>query len=105
VVIPTSLEEKSMKTALTTIKLLAAILAIGLITLQASDAASARRDSNGWVRYYDDHGGDRGYSWCFHEGSCAYNTLEQCRAAISGYRAICELNPWAASVVPAQRPR
>ena len=93
---------------------LAALLAIGLPVAQPADAATARREPNGAIRFYDDNGFDRGYAWCLKRGGrnspggsdCSYYTLALCRAAIfDPPGGDCEPNPWASHVVPEQRRR
>lgn len=94
----------------------AALLAIGLPATQPAEAATARREPNGAIRFYDDNGYDRGYAWCLRRGDrrfggwadCSFYTLPQCRAASIGPpTGDCEPNPWASQVTvpPAKRPR
>lgn len=93
----------------------AALLVVGAGTAQQADAAFARREANGAIRFYDDHGGDRGYAWCLKRGGrwfsgwsdCSYYTYAQCRAAIAGPPGgDCEPNPWSYYVTePPEQPR
>jgi hypothetical protein len=100
-------------------------LCIGCATLAFSagaafalpaEAATARREANGAIRYYDDNGFDRGYAWCLKRGGrwfggwsdCSFFSYAQCRAAIIGPPGgDCEPNPWAYAVQepPARRAR
>jgi hypothetical protein len=41
---------------------------IGAASAEVAEAASARRQPNGAVRFYDDNGSDRGYAWCRQRG-------------------------------------
>jgi len=87
----------------------AAAAAIVATFIQPAEAATARREPGGAVRFYDDNGNDRGYAWCLYRGGrwfgswgdCSYFTLPQCREASwpppGGY---CEPNPFAAQVTP-----
>ena len=96
---------------------LAALLAVGFSVTLPAEAATARREPNGVIRFYDDNGNDAGYAWClrrdsgFRPGSgsgsdCSYFTLAQCRASIfEPMGGICEPNPWASQVAPEQRRR
>jgi hypothetical protein len=93
---------------------LAALVAVSLSAAGPADAASARREPNGAIRFYDDEGFDRGYAWCLKRGGrflsgnsdCSYYTLDLCRAAIfSPPGGDCEPNPWASQVAPAKQPR
>lgn len=86
----------------------AALLVGGLLAAQPADATTTRLDPTGAVRFYDDAGQDRGYTWCNNAGSnlrCDYYTREQCVSA--GYpNNNCTINPWAYHVrVPPQRLR
>lgn len=85
-----------------------AALALAAISVPA-EAATARRQANGAIRYYDDNGSDRGYAWCIrHAGrytsgwaDCSYFTFEQCRAAIGGpIIGSCEPNAFSYEVQP-----
>ena len=99
-----------MKFAMT----LAALAAFfGLAGAQLADAASARREPNGAVRFYDDNGSDRGYAWCRQRGGfgsmnpadCSYYTLRQCQASavdVFSFNNQCTPNPYASQV---QQPR
>ena len=96
----------------TTAAILTALL--GLTTTQAADAASARRQPNGAIRFYDDNGNDRGYSWCRSRGGwgsmappdCSYYTLQQCQASVFGtFSNYCMRNPWAAQATQPRRRR
>ena len=86
----------------------AAVLAGGLLTAQQVEAASLRTEPNGAVRFYDDNGNDRGYSWCKSASGtlrCDYYTLEQCRAANLG-NTTCTPSAWSYQMrVPEQRLR
>lgn len=93
---------------------LAALLAIGVSIAGPADAASARREPNGAIRFYDDNGFDRGYAWCLKRGGrwyggwsdCSFFSYAQCRAAIIGPPGgDCEPNPFASQVVPERRRR
>jgi hypothetical protein len=84
-----------------------ALVAIGLSATRPADAASARRDPNGAVRFYDDLGQDRGFAWCLKRNArwfggwsdCSFFSYAQCRNAIIGPPGgDCEPNPWAAHV-------
>src|SRR5919106_4133864 len=84
-----------------------ALLAVSVLSSQPTDAATARREPNGAVRFYDDNGFDRGYAWCLKRGGrwlggwsdCSFFSYAQCRAAIIGPPGgDCEPNPWAAYV-------
>ena len=88
---------------------LAALLAISFLASLPAESATARREANGAIRFYDDNGNDRGYAWCRRRGSgftpgssgsdCSYFTLAQCRASIiTPAGGICEPNPFAAQV-------
>lgn len=88
-----------------------ALLAIGVLAVDPAAAASARRESNGAIRFYDDNGFDRGYAWCLKRGGrtafggsgsdCSYFSYAQCRAAIfNPPGGDCEPNPFAAYVPP-----
>ena len=83
-----------------------AVLAGGLLAAQQVQAASLRTEPNGAVRFYDDSGNDRGYSWCKSASGtlrCDYYTLEQCRAAALP-NVTCTPSAWSREVrVPAQR--
>jgi|SRR5436190_1733122 len=85
-----------------------AMLAGGLLAAQQVEAASLRTEPNGAVRFYDDAGQDRGYSWCKGAGGnvrCDYFTLEQCRAAAAGVTT-CTPNAWSyRASVPVQQLR
>ena len=79
----------------------AAVLAMGFLATQSADAASARREPNGAIRFYDDNGYDRGYAWCLNAGAsglgapvCDYYTLDQCRGSGYGGTGDCVPNPW-----------
>jgi hypothetical protein len=90
-----------------------ALLAIGLNA--GAEAATARREPGGAVRFYDDYGQDRGYAWCLRRydrwfagwSDCSFVSYAQCRAAIIGPPGgDCEPNPWAAYVTqPPERKR
>ena len=97
--------------------LLSSLAVAGLFTAisaQPADAASARREPNGAIRFYDDNGNDRGYAWCRSRGGwgtmnppdCSYYTLRQCQAAATfgafGHSSYCAPNPYAAQ---ARQPR
>lgn len=92
----------------------AAALAL-LANTCATEAATARREANGAIRYYDDNGFDRGYAWCLRRSGrdvsgwsdCRYFSFEQCRAAgFPPTNGSCEPNPFSYYVhVPQQRPR
>jgi hypothetical protein len=93
---------------------LATLLAISLSVTQPADAATARREANGAIRFYDDNGFDRGYAWCLKRGGrwfggwsdCSFFSYGQCRAAIIGPPGgDCEPNPFASQVVPEPRRR
>ncbi len=85
------------------------------VSAQPVEAASARREPNGAIRYFDDNGGDRGYAWCRQRGGwgtmnppdCSYYTLRQCQASTIGAYGLgnlCSPNPYAAQVKqPRQR--
>jgi hypothetical protein len=83
-------------------------LALGVLASPPSEAATARREANGAVRFYDDNGYDRGYAWCLRRSNrhasgssdCSYYTYEQCRAAAYPPGGDCTPNPWAAYVAP-----
>lgn len=90
-----------------------ALLATGFI-VSSAEGATARREPNGAIRFYDDLGQDRGYAWCLKRGGrwfgswsdCSFFTLAQCRASILGLPGgECEPNPYAAYVTPPQRSR
>jgi hypothetical protein len=76
----------------TTARLACAAIVTAAATLAAppANAASAVRQPNGAIRYYDDDGFDRGYAWCANRGGrsfsgsseCRYFSYEQCRAAL-----------------------
>ena len=92
----------------------AALVALATVaSAQIADAASARREPNGAVRYYDDNGNDRGYAWCRQRGSwgsmlppdCSYYTLGQCRAAAGPFGNYCIRNPYAAQATEPRRRR
>ena len=80
-----------------------------------ADAASARREANGAIRYYDDNGFDRGYAWCLRRAGrytsgwadCSYFSFEQCRAsAVGPIIGSCEPNPFSYYVqAPQGKPR
>jgi hypothetical protein len=103
-----------IKTAISTGCAMLAFLSIAALASPA-DAATARREANGAIRYYDDNGGDRGYAWCLKRGGrwfggwsdCSFFSYGQCRAAIIGPPGgDCEPNPFAYYVQePAPRPR
>ena len=82
----------------------------------SAEAATARREANGAIRYYDDNGFDRGYAWCLKRGArwfggwsdCSFFSYAQCRAAnIGPPGGDCEPNPWSYYVQtpPERRPR
>ena len=87
-----------------------AALALVAVTLAGSplEAATARREANGAVRFYDDNGFDRGYAWCLRRSSrqasggqdCSYYSYEQCRAAVYPPGGDCTQNPFAFEVAP-----
>lgn len=95
------------------------LLFAGSSMVDVADAASARRQPNGAIRFYDDNGFDRGYLWCLRRGGgfgggafgfggqpdCSYYTLQQCRASMIGLSGDCIQNPWAAYVTPPPRAR
>jgi hypothetical protein len=93
----------------------AALAAIGALAAPQAEAATARREPNGAIRFYDDNGNDRGYAWCLQRGGrwfsgwqdCSFFSLAQCRAAAYAPGGYCEPNPWAAEVrePPAKRSR
>lgn len=103
-----------IKTATMTACAALALLATGAFSLPA-DAATARRNANGAIRYFDDNGFDRGYAWCLKRGGrwfggwsdCSFFSYAQCRAAIIGPPGgDCEPNPWSYYVQePAPRSR
>lgn len=104
-----------IKTAISTGCATLAFFAIGALA-QPAEAATARREANGAIRYYDDNGFDRGYAWCLKRNSrqfggwadCSFFSYPQCRAAAVGpYAAECEPNPWSYYVQepPAKRAR
>lgn len=89
----------------------AALVAIGILVTPSADAATARREPNGAIRYFDDNGNDAGYAWCLRRdggfmpgrsgSDCSYFTLAQCRASIiTPASGMCEPNPYAAQVRP-----
>ena len=90
-----------MKLTMTLAAVAALIAAAGA---DVADAASARRQPNGAVRFYDDNGNDRGYAWCRQRGSwgsmlpldCMYYTLQQCQASAYPFGNYCVPNPYAA---------
>jgi len=94
-----------------TIMLLTALL--GVAGTQPTEAASARREPNGAIRYYDDNGSDRGYAWCLNRGGrfgsggsedCSYYTFQQCQLSrTSSFSSYCVRNPWAAQVTQQRR--
>lgn len=84
-----------------------ALFAIVDIARTSAQAATARREPNGAVRFYDDLGQDRGYAWCLKRNArwfggwsdCSFYSFAQCRAASFGPPGgECEPNPWAAQV-------
>ena len=93
---------------------LAVAALFGAVSVQPAEAASARREPNGAIRFYDDNGNDRGYAWCRSRGGwgsmnppdCSYYTLQQCQAAAAvgafGLNNYCTPNPYAAQ---ARQPR
>lgn len=87
---------------------MAAVLAGGLLAAQQVEAATLRTEPNGAVRFYDDNGNDRGYSWCKSASGtlrCDYYTLEQCRAAALPNNT-CTPSAWSYQMrVPEQRLR
>ena len=103
-----------IKTAISSGCAALALLCIGAVA-QPADAATARREANGAIRYYDDNGFDRGYAWCLKRSTrpfggwsdCSYFSYPQCRAAGIGlYGGGCEPNPWSYYVqTPPERPR
>jgi hypothetical protein len=112
-------EDRSMntktKTAISAGCAALALLCIGALARPA-EAATARREANGAIRYYDDNGFDRGYAWCLKRGArwfggwsdCSFFSYAQCRAAIIGPPGgDCEPNPFSYYVQapPAKRAR
>jgi hypothetical protein len=92
----------------------AALLTIGLVATQSAEAATARREANGAIRFYDDNGNDRGYAWCLRRSGrsysgwsdCSYFSYGQCRSAIIGPPGgDCEQNPWSYYVDEPPAPR
>ena len=91
-----------------------AVLALASMSV-AANAATARREANGAIRYYDDRGQDRGYAWCLRRSGrafsgwadCRYFSYEQCRASGFGPGfSSCEPNPFSYEVqAPPARPR
>jgi hypothetical protein len=91
-----------------------AIAAAAALASPPATAASAVREPNGAIRFYDDNGFDRGYAWCLSRAGrnwgnadCAYFSYAQCRAAIiAPPGGDCLPNPWASRVpAPASPPR
>lgn len=104
----------TLRIPLKTIAAALVLAGFGLLTIAAAEAASARREPNGAIRFYDDYGQDRGYAWCLKRAGrwfsgwsdCSYFTYGQCRAAIiAPPGGDCEPNPFAAYVTepPAKR--
>jgi hypothetical protein len=100
----------------TAIRLVYAAIAITVAALASppATAASAVREPNGAIRYYDDNGFDRGYAWCLSRAGrnwgnadCSYFSYAQCRSAIiAPPGGDCLPNPWASHVSPpANAPR
>ena len=91
-----------------------AVLALASMSV-AANAATARREAGGVIRYYDDNGYDRGYAWCLRRSGraysgwadCKYVSLEQCRASsFNSTFGSCEPNPFSYEVqAPPARPR
>jgi hypothetical protein len=85
-----------------------ALVALGVLVCPPSEAATARREASGAIRFYDDNGYDRGYAWCLRRAhrnesggnDCSYYTYEQCRAAVYPPGGDCTPHPWAAYVQP-----
>lgn len=97
----------SLQTVCATVALLAIV--------DLAQGATARREPNGAVRFYDDLGQDRGYAWCLKRNArwfggwsdCSFYSYGQCRAASFGPPGgDCEPNPFAAQVTaPPSRKR
>lgn len=95
---------------------IAAAFAAAIVASDAADAATARREPNGAIRFYDEFGQDRGYAWCLKRNArwfggwsdCSFYSYAQCQAASFGPPGgDCEPNPFAAHVPepPARRIR
>ena len=100
-----------------TIATRAAIAALALLAAEAlapagAEAATAVRERNGALRFYDDNGNDRGYAWClrrsgrwFGSSDCSYYTLPQCRAAGQDFPGgECDPNPFSLNAKQVKRP-
>jgi hypothetical protein len=74
-------EDRSMntkiKTAIRTGCAALALLAFGALAPSA-EAATARREANGAIRYYDDNGYDRGYAWCLKRSTRQFGGWSDC---------------------------
>jgi len=100
----------------TTVKLACAAIVAAAATLAAppATAATAVRQPNGAIRYYDDNGLDRGFAWCANRSGrnwgnnsdCSYFTYAQCQASLFPPGGFCQPNPWTQFATPAPaRPR
>ena len=89
------------------------IAILALDVAQTVEAATARREPNGAVRFSDENGNDRGYAWCRERGGwssmsppdCSYYTLQQCKAAAGPFGNYCMPNPYAARASKPPRSR
>jgi hypothetical protein len=96
------------KTLIRTGCAMVALLAVGFLALKPADAATAVRERDGAIRFFDDRGQDRGYAWCLKRSGrnfsgwsdCRYFSYAQCRASIVPPGGDCEPNPFSYEVAP-----
>jgi hypothetical protein len=97
--------------AILTLAALAALAAAA--STEVADAATARRQPNGAIKYYDDSGQFQGYAWCRQRGGwgsmlppdCMYFTLQQCQVSGGAFGNYCTPNPYAAQATQPRRQR
>ncbi|MDQ8726939.1 DUF3551 domain-containing protein [Bradyrhizobium sp. LHD-71] len=80
-----------MRKSIVTLSLLGAVLGLASVSAEAAPRGPAR--------FYDQHGGFRGYAWCLQQGleifDCNYFNKAQCDMSASTRRVWCVQNPFA----------
>lgn len=80
-----------MRKSIITLALLGAVLGLASVSAEAAP-------QRGPVKFYDQHGGFRGYAWCLKAGleifDCSYFNKPQCDMSASARRVYCVPNPF-----------
>jgi hypothetical protein len=79
-----------MRKSIIALSLLGAVLGLASVSAEAAPRGPAK--------FYDQHGGFRGYSWCLKSGTeiydCNYFNKAQCDVSASARRLYCVPNPF-----------